>query len=80
MSSFVCPKCGAETPIFSRGGTEQESESKNIPFIGRIPIEMDIRIGSDSGDPVVHSMPGSASAKVFIEMAEKVNKVVEEGV
>ncbi len=78
MSSFVCPKCGAETPIFSKGGTERESGSKNIPFIGRIPIEMDIRLGSDNGDPVVHSMPNSNSAKVFIEMAKKLDEVIQE--
>ncbi|MBU3917224.1 Mrp/NBP35 family ATP-binding protein [bacterium] len=78
MSSFVCPKCGAETPIFSKGGTERESATQNIAFIGRIPIELDIRLGSDNGDPVVHAMPSSASARVFREMAEKLDKIVRE--
>ncbi len=78
MSSFVCPKCGAETPIFSKGGTERESAAQEIPFIGRIPIEMDIRLGSDNGDPVVHAMPESASAKVFKEIAEKLDLLVTE--
>ena len=70
MSSFVCPKCGAETPIFSKGGIKKESEAKNIPFLGRIPIDMDIRLGSDSGEPVVDSHPHSAVAKSFREMAQ----------
>lgn len=79
MSSFVCPKCGEETPIFSKGGTEKESEAQNIPFIGRIPIELDIRLGSDNGDPVVHGMPNSTAAKNFVEMAKNLDKVVQGG-
>lgn len=77
MSSFVCPKCGEETPIFSKGGTEKESEAQKVAFLGRVPIEMDIRLGSDNGDPVVNAMPDSKSAKIFIEMAEKLDKLVE---
>lgn len=70
MSSFVCPKCGAETPIFSKGGLERESKEKDIPFLGRIPIELEIRLGGDSGEPVVDAMPNSTTAKHFKEMAQ----------
>lgn len=79
MSAFVCPKCGAETPIFAKGGTEKESAEQNVAFIGRIPIEMDIRVGSDSGDPVMHGMPNSSSAQNFVAMAEELDKIVQEG-
>lgn len=79
MSSFVCPKCGAETPIFSKGGTERESEAQKVSFIGRIPIEIDIRLGSDNGDPVVHGMPNSSSAKNFIAMATNLDKLIQGG-
>lgn len=78
MSSFICPKCGAETPIFSKGGAEKESEAQKVSFIGRVPIEMDIRLGADNGDPVVHAMPNSASAKVFLEMAKCLDNIVQE--
>ncbi len=78
MSSFVCPKCGAETPIFSKGGLEKESQEKEIPFLGRIPIELDIRLGGDSGEPVVHAMPNSSIAKNFKEMAQKLIDSVED--
>lgn len=77
MSSFICPKCGAETPIFAKGGTEKESESQNVAFLGRIPIEMDIRLGSDNGDPVVHAMPNSTAASAFKDIAEKLIQLVE---
>ncbi len=79
MSAFVCPKCGAETPIFSKGGTERESEAQQVAFVGRVPIELDIRLGSDNGDPVVHGMPNSAAAKNFVEMAENLDKIIQGG-
>lgn len=78
MSAFVCPKCGEETPIFAKGGTEQESASQSVAYIGGVPIEMDIRLGSDKGDPIVHSSPNSNSAKVFKQMAEKLDLIVSE--
>jgi ATP-binding protein involved in chromosome partitioning len=78
MSAFICPKCGAETPIFAKGGTERESQAQEVAFIGQIPIEMDIRVGSDNGDPVVHGMPNSNSANVFREMAKKLDQIVTE--
>jgi len=78
MSSFICPKCGAETPIFAKGGAERESKAQDVAFIGQIPIEMDIRIGSDNGDPVVHAMPNSNSARVFKEMARRLDQIVTE--
>lgn len=77
MSSFVCPKCGAETPIFSKGGIEKESQEKDIPFLGRIPIELDVRLGGDSGEPVVDAMPNSAVAKNFKEMAQNLIDILE---
>jgi ATP-binding protein involved in chromosome partitioning len=77
MSSFVCPKCGAETPIFSKGGIEKESEEKEVPFLGRIPIELDIRLSGDNGEPIVSSMPNSKIATSFKEMAQKLIDSVE---
>ena len=77
MSSFICPKCGEETPIFARGGVERESDAKNLSFLGRIPIDIEIRVGSDNGDPVVHSMPNSAVAQNFIEMAKKLDNQLD---
>ncbi len=78
MSAFVCPKCGAETPIFAKGGAERESSAQEIAFIGAVPIELDIRLGADNGDPIVHASPNSASAKIFKEMANKLDQIVTE--
>ena len=78
LSFFICPECGTETPIFSTGGAEKESETQEVPFLGKVPIELDIRVGGDKGEPVVHADPKSKSAGYFIEIAKKVDELMEE--
>ncbi|MDH5559451.1 MAG: P-loop NTPase [Deltaproteobacteria bacterium] len=77
MSYFICPDCGSETPIFSKGGTEEESKTREVPFLGRVPIELDIRLGGDNGVPILHSDPESQSAKTIIGIARKIDEIIE---
>ena len=52
MSTFVCPTCHHETPIFSRGGGRKASEQQEVPFLGEIPLDGDLCEGGDDGRPV----------------------------
>ena len=52
MSYYVCPKCGDEAHIFGHGGAETEAEKLGLPFLGQIPLELDIRIAGDGGTPI----------------------------
>ena len=72
MSTFICPKCGERTDIFGNGGAEQEAEKLDIPFLGAVPLHMDIRSNSDAGTPVVASQPDGPHAQVYREIARKV--------
>lgn len=72
MSFFECPKCHEKTEIFSGGGGEKTSERYDVPLLGKVPITLDIRIGGDTGKPVVIDKPDSSEAKIFLEIAEKV--------
>lgn len=71
MSYFVCPHCNEQSEIFSKGGGEKTSERYNVPLLGKIPIDMAIREGGDTGRPVVDSQPDSAHAKAFSDIACK---------
>jgi ATP-binding protein involved in chromosome partitioning len=51
MSSFVCHSCGTEHFIFGEGGVEKAVEKLEIPFLGKIPLEIELRTGSDNGVP-----------------------------
>jgi ATP-binding protein involved in chromosome partitioning len=72
MSYFVCPRCGTRAEIFSYGLGEEEAQKLGIPFLGRIPIDPAIRVGGDSGTPLVVADPCSATAVAFREIASKV--------
>jgi ATP-binding protein involved in chromosome partitioning len=67
----VCPKCGEQHDIFGHGGARQEAEKLGVPFLGGIPLHIDIRARSDSGMPIVSAEPDSIHAKTFCELASK---------
>ncbi|TNC52972.1 Mrp/NBP35 family ATP-binding protein [Rubellimicrobium rubrum] len=52
MSTFVCPNCGHESHVFGHGGVEAEALKDGIPFLGRLPIDLQTRISGDEGVPV----------------------------
>ncbi len=72
MSGFVCPHCHQETEIFSKGGAEAAAGKLNVPFLGRVPINLAIRIGSDDGRPIVASDPGLPEAQALTKIAQNI--------
>src|SRR3954466_4657941 len=72
MSGFICPHCGKETDIFSKGGAEAASRKMAVPFLGRVPINTKIRAGSDEGRPVVADHPEMAESAALVRIAQNV--------
>jgi ATP-binding protein involved in chromosome partitioning len=71
MSYFVCPKCGERADVFGHGGARSEAERLGVPFLGSIPLDMEIRARSDSGEPITATMPDSPHAQSFREVAAR---------
>jgi ATP-binding protein involved in chromosome partitioning len=71
MSHFVCPGCSHESDIFGKGGGEALAEEMQVPFLGRIPIYEPVRIGGDTGVPIVVGEPKSAAAQAIRAAAER---------
>ena len=71
MSHFVCPTCRTESDIFGKGGGEALAADMGIPFLGRIPIYEPIRLGGDTGVPIVVGEPKSPAAQSFRTAAEQ---------
>ena len=69
MSYFICPACTQGHYIFGHGGGQEAAEELKVPFLGEIPLEGSIRIGSDEGEPVLVTAPDSATARIFHEVA-----------
>ena len=74
MSYFV-PSPGAEPIyIFGRGGGEQLAAQVDAPLLGQIPLDQEIREGSDRGVPVVLSAPDAGSSRIFYGIADTLLK------
>ncbi|MGI9168886.1 MAG: P-loop NTPase [Caulobacteraceae bacterium] len=69
MAFFPDPAGGAPIPIFGRGGAREEAERLGVPFLGEIPIDIDLRKGADEGRPLVASAPDSSVARAFVAIA-----------
>lgn len=69
MSYYICPQCGHRDEIFSYGGGRKTSEEMGVPFLGEIPIVTDIRVGGDTGKPIVVQNPESEQAKAVFSIA-----------
>ena len=72
MSYFIAPDTGARYDIFGHGGAKREAERLNVPFLGEVPLHMDVRAYSDSGTPITVKEPDSQHAKIYREIARKV--------
>jgi ATP-binding protein involved in chromosome partitioning len=79
MSYFLCPHCGGRTDVFSHAGAQREAEKLGVPFLGEVPLDIAIRANSDDGRPVVTSLPDSAHAGAFLEIARRVAQTLEVG-
>jgi ATP-binding protein involved in chromosome partitioning len=69
MSHFICPTCRSESDIFGKGGGESLATEMSVPFLGRIPIYEPIRLGGDTGIPIVIGEPRSPAAEAFRKAA-----------
>jgi ATP-binding protein involved in chromosome partitioning len=63
MSYFVAPDTGARYDIFSHGGGSKAAEEMGVPFLGEIPLVMEMRMGGDEGVPFVIRNAGSEQAE-----------------
>ena len=76
MSYFVCPTCGEHTEVFKGSGGESESKRLQVPLLGRLPLDPQLTISSDSGKPVVFTQKDSEVSTIFLEIACKVDKIL----
>jgi ATP-binding protein involved in chromosome partitioning len=70
--SFLELPDGTRMDIFGSGGGKQLADAADVPYLGAIPMDPSVRVGGDTGAPVVISKPESAPAKALRDLAEKV--------
>ena len=69
MSYLELPD-GTHMDLFGTGGGEHLAQITNTPFLGKVPIDQNVRIGGDTGQPIVVSHPDSPVAIALREIAE----------
>ena len=52
MSTYVCPNCRHEAHLFGHGGVAAEAAKLGLPFLGEIPLSLDVRLAGDAGTPI----------------------------
>ena len=70
MSTHICSNCGHEEQIFGTGGGDQLADQYQIPLLGRLPLNVQIRENADAGKPSV--IAGDEAAESYIEIARKI--------
>ncbi len=69
MSTYVCPNCGHESHIFGHGGVATEARNLDLPFLGELPLALDVRVAGDSGTPVAAT--DSPLAAPYLALADR---------
>ena len=77
MSYFICSGCQARHEIFDHGGGERGAQQLGVPFLGRIPIEPQLRECGDRGTPLFTTAPDSATALAFLQLADDLHARVD---
>lgn len=62
MSTYVCPNCGHEEHLFGHGGVQAEAGVLDLPFLGALPLDLNVRLAGDAGTPVAAGEGPAADA------------------
>jgi ATP-binding protein involved in chromosome partitioning len=71
MAGYACPHCGEVSHPFGEGGAERAAAAMDLPFLGRVPLEMAIRQASDAGEPPAAG--NGSQAETFAALAARVD-------
>jgi ATP-binding protein involved in chromosome partitioning len=74
MSWFICPHCGERELLFGEGGGRLVADTIGVPLMAQVPMEPALRIGADTGVPIVISDPTSPAAVALRDAADAVRR------
>jgi ATP-binding protein involved in chromosome partitioning len=77
MSYLIAPGSGERIDVFGNGGGKRTAEQMNIPFLGELALDPDVRIGGDSGHPVTTRSGDDKHAAPFLDLAKRLDQACE---
>jgi ATP-binding protein involved in chromosome partitioning len=79
MAGLACPTCGTVIPVFGEGGGERQARQLGLEFLGRIPMDLEVRKGGDEGRPIVLHGEEGPVARAFASLACRVDELLGGG-
>ncbi|BAL80951.1 Mrp/NBP35 family ATP-binding protein [Caldisericum exile] len=77
MAYFKCPHCGVKTEIFGAGGGKKLAENNDVPFLGSVPLEVQVREGGDNGIPSFFIEGNSEVKDAFTKISNEILKFIK---
>ena len=73
--SFFKGDDGKEYKIFGEGGVEKTAKEFNKEFLGKLPLNEDLRYSADNGEPLTYTKPDHEISKLFKTFAERIKSL-----
>jgi ATP-binding protein involved in chromosome partitioning len=77
MSYLLVPETGQRIDVFGQGGGQRTAQRMNVPFLGELSLDPDVRIGGDTGAPVTTRGVDDPHAVPFVELAKRLEAACE---
>jgi len=77
MSGFTCEHCGKTTGIFGEGGGRKMADEFGVPFLGSLPLDVEIMISGESGKPILTKSTDSDAARALISITDSFVQSIE---
>jgi len=72
MSGLICPRCGEEIPLFSKGGGQKTAAQMDVPLLASLPFDLRVVQGGDRGHPLLESPDDSPFLKALGRLLDEV--------
>ena len=77
MSGMICPHCKEEIDLFGKGGGKKIADEMHVPYLGAIPIDIEMRKAGDEGRPFIIRRGDSPTWASVDKVMEELIKQVE---
>jgi ATP-binding protein involved in chromosome partitioning len=79
MSYMIAPQSKERVDVFGQGGGKRTAAVMGVPFLGELPLDPLVRVGGDSGRPVMLNGDADPNAAGFLQVAKTMLAGLERG-
>lgn len=72
MSFHICHECGHKEYVFGQLGGNKIAQRYDVPLLGALPLQLNLRESMDNGTPLVVAEPDSDVAAIYRNIAREI--------